>query len=194
MRSKDRLIHELTETAQSMVQGSLSELTRQCGDPSCACARDPQRRHGPHLYLKFNDEGKTYSVYVPPAQGEALKTAHRAWLRFQELGAEVSASNRARFLRALQREKQMVKAKRAKPRGTAEVIEVCRRQINFAEGLIAEEVGELWEDWMRQVDEVLTDQALLCTRLRGVGAALAEQSDPRTQRHPRRRRAAACCC
>ena len=119
MRSKDRLIHELTETAQSMVQGSLSELTRQCGDPSCACACDPQRRHGPHLYLKFNDERKTYSVYVPPAQGEALKTAHRAWLRFQELGAEVSASNRARFLRALQREKQLVKAKRAKPRGTA---------------------------------------------------------------------------
>ena len=43
------------------------------------------------------------------------------------------------------------------------MIEVCRRQLNFAEGLIAEEVGELWEDWMRQVDEVLSDQALLGT-------------------------------
>jgi IS5 family transposase len=43
------------------------------------------------------------------------------------------------------------------------MIEVCRRQLNFAEGLIVEEVGELWEDWMRQVDEVLTDQALLGT-------------------------------
>ena len=42
-----------------MVQGSLSEITRQCGDPSCACAGDPARRHGPHLYLKFNAEGKT---------------------------------------------------------------------------------------------------------------------------------------
>jgi transposase, IS5 family len=41
------------------------------------------------------------------------------------------------------------------------VIEVCRRQLNFAEGLIAEEVGELWEDWMRQVDEVLADPELL---------------------------------
>ena len=114
MRIKEKLIHELTETAQSMVQGSLSELTRQCGDPSCACARDPKRRHGPHLYLKFNDERKTYSVYVPPAQGAALKTAHRAWLRFQKLTAEVSASNRERFLRALQREKQAAKAKRAR--------------------------------------------------------------------------------
>jgi IS5 family transposase len=41
------------------------------------------------------------------------------------------------------------------------VIEVCRRQRNFAEGFIAEEVSELWEDWMRHVDEVLSDQALL---------------------------------
>jgi predicted RNA-binding Zn ribbon-like protein len=114
MRGKDRLIHELAQSAQSMVQGSLSEMTRQCGDPSCACAHDRSRRHGPHLYLKFNAEGKTHSVYVPSEQGEALKSAHRAWLRFQELGAEVAADNRERFLRALQRGKQ-----RAKLRGKA---------------------------------------------------------------------------
>jgi transposase, IS5 family len=28
-------------------------------------------------------------------------------------------------------------------------------------GLIEEEVGTLWEPWMRQVDQVLQDQALL---------------------------------
>jgi IS5 family transposase len=43
------------------------------------------------------------------------------------------------------------------------VIELCRRQLNFADGLIAEEVGELWEDWMHQVDQVLTDAQLLST-------------------------------
>jgi transposase, IS5 family len=41
------------------------------------------------------------------------------------------------------------------------MIELCRRQRNFGDGLIAEEVGELWEDWMRHVDEVLEDQRLL---------------------------------
>jgi len=41
------------------------------------------------------------------------------------------------------------------------LIELCRRQLNFAEGLIAEEVGELWEDWMRQVDQVLADPQLV---------------------------------
>ncbi|MGH9579032.1 MAG: transposase, partial [Terriglobales bacterium] len=42
-------------------------------------------------------------------------------------------------------------------------MEACRAQLNLAEGLIAEEVGDLWEDWMRQVDQVLADQELLGT-------------------------------
>ena len=41
------------------------------------------------------------------------------------------------------------------------MIELCRRQLNLAEGLIAEEVGDLWEDWMRHVDCVLDDPELL---------------------------------
>lgn len=119
MSSKDRRIHALVESARTMVQGSLSELTRQCGDPVCACAHDPTRRHGPHLYLKFTAAGKTHSVYVPAEHGAALKSAHRAWLRFQELGAEVSAENREQFLHALERDKERVRARRAKARGKA---------------------------------------------------------------------------
>jgi IS5 family transposase len=61
------------------------------------------------------------------------------------------------------------------------MIEVCRRQLNFAEGLIAEEVGELWEDWMRQVDEVLSDQELLGT----VYEALARRW-PKSRTHGRK--------
>jgi IS5 family transposase len=41
------------------------------------------------------------------------------------------------------------------------VIELCRRQLNFGDGLIADEVSDLWEDWMRNVDSVLDDPLLL---------------------------------
>jgi hypothetical protein len=99
-----------------MVQGSLSELTRQCGDPSCACAWDPARRHGPHLYLKFSAGGKAHSVYVPPEDQPAVRDAHLAWLRFQEIAARVSTHNRQRLLRTLDRRKQAAKAQRAKAR------------------------------------------------------------------------------
>jgi IS5 family transposase len=41
------------------------------------------------------------------------------------------------------------------------LIEPSRPQLSFAEGLIQEEVGPLWEEWMRQVDQVLADSALV---------------------------------
>ncbi len=41
------------------------------------------------------------------------------------------------------------------------MLELCRRQLDFGDGLIAEEVGDLWEDWMRHVDTVLEDPVLL---------------------------------
>ena len=119
MKGKIALITEIELAAQSMVQGSLSELTRQCGVPTCACASDRARRHGPHLYLKFNADDKAHSVYIPPGHGETIKQAHGAWLRFQESGVQIAAGNRERFLRALQRDKEAAKAQRAKARGKA---------------------------------------------------------------------------
>jgi hypothetical protein len=51
-------------------------------------------------------------VYVPPEQGEALRSAHNAWRQFQELSAEISADNREQLLRSLQREKQQSRSER----------------------------------------------------------------------------------
>lgn len=41
------------------------------------------------------------------------------------------------------------------------MIELFRRQLDFGDGLIAEEVGDLWEDWMRHADTVLDDSLVL---------------------------------
>jgi IS5 family transposase len=41
------------------------------------------------------------------------------------------------------------------------VIEPSRAQLSFAEGLIDEEDGPLWEEWMREVDELLADRELV---------------------------------
>jgi IS5 family transposase len=43
------------------------------------------------------------------------------------------------------------------------VIEARRAQLGFAEGLISEEVSDLWDDWMRAADQVLDDDQLLTT-------------------------------
>jgi transposase, IS5 family len=41
------------------------------------------------------------------------------------------------------------------------VIQHRRLQRSFADGLIAEQIGDLWEPWMRQIDDALNDEALL---------------------------------
>lgn len=46
-------------------------------------------------------------------------------------------------------------------KGRADLIEPSRPQLSFAEGLIEEEVGPLWEEWMREVDALLADHELV---------------------------------
>src|SRR5215216_15833 len=41
------------------------------------------------------------------------------------------------------------------------MIATHRRQRSFADGLISEAVGDLWEPWMRQADQALEDEALV---------------------------------
>jgi hypothetical protein len=100
-----------------MVQGSLSESTRQCGDPSCACAHDAASRHGPHLYFRYRSDGRVHSVYVPAELGEAVRDAQSAWADFQQIGAEISAENRVRLLSSLERDKRRGRAQRSRQRG-----------------------------------------------------------------------------
>ena len=96
---------DLLPLTAAMAQGSLSDLTRRCGNPTCACARDPARRHGPHLYWKFTSKHKAYSIYVPPTYAAAVKRAHAAWVRFLAIGAQLSARNRQALLRQMRRAK-----------------------------------------------------------------------------------------
>ena len=43
------------------------------------------------------------------------------------------------------------------------MISARRQQSSFADGFIAEQVGDLWDPWMRHADEVLNDDQLLQT-------------------------------
>src|SRR6266478_1550309 len=45
--------------------------------------------------------------------------------------------------------------------GEASMIEMRRRQLSFGDGLIAEEVSDLREDWMEHADEVLADEEIV---------------------------------
>ena len=90
-KQQQRLIKRLLRASETMVQGGLSETSRRCGNPGCACYHDPERLHGPHLYITYREDGKSrllgdrlFSGQVqsrPPTQavatGEAIAHALR---------------------------------------------------------------------------------------------------------------------
>lgn len=78
-----------------MLQGSLSETTRTCGNPGCHCHQGA--RHGPHTYLTFKTpEGRSSAVYVPVARVAEAQAGVEAWKRFWALAVALAADNRAR--------------------------------------------------------------------------------------------------
>jgi len=88
------------------VPGTLVEVVLRCGTASCACHRDPARRHGPHLYLKFRDpEGRATSLYVPRAQAVAARRAVRAWRALWDTSVAVGHLNRQALRNRLRRRK-----------------------------------------------------------------------------------------
>src|SRR3954449_13166918 len=65
--------------------------------------------------------------------------------------------------------------------GGSSMIEMRRAQLHFGDGLIAEEVSDLREDWMTHADQVLEDEQLVAA----VYEALARRS-PKSRTRGRR--------
>ena len=95
---REMMLDRLLEAAEVMLQGSLSQTTRTCGRPGCRCRRG--ERHGPHTYLTFRtSEGRSSSLYVPPAELADFHQAVAAWGRFWKLATELSRRNREEIVR-----------------------------------------------------------------------------------------------
>ena len=92
-----------------MIQGGLSETTRRCGNPNCACHRDPARRHGPHLYITWAERGRSRSLYVPAEQARRARRAHAAWAQFWETAVTLAVQNREQLRQQGQKEKSTLR-------------------------------------------------------------------------------------
>lgn len=106
MLKKQRLIQRLLHATEAMVQGGLSETSRRCGNPNCVCYRDPQRLHGPHLYITYREDGKSRSLYVPSEHAETARQAQEAWATFWEIGCSLAKLNREQLRKQWQQGRQ----------------------------------------------------------------------------------------
>jgi hypothetical protein len=67
-----------------MRRGSLSVRYLKCNKPGCACANDPQARHGPYTSVVRTVSGKSRSRAVPVAQADVLRQQVEASQQFRK--------------------------------------------------------------------------------------------------------------
>jgi hypothetical protein len=64
-----------------------------CGKASCACHRDPQKKHGPYYYLSYKEGGKSRSEYLGKATNPGVEPA-RNYQEFQRGMAQLGKIHR----------------------------------------------------------------------------------------------------
>lgn len=69
---------------QAMRRGSLSERYVKCSKPGCACADDPEARHGPYYSLTRGVGGKTQSRFVVPEKADLVRQQIAAGHEFRQ--------------------------------------------------------------------------------------------------------------
>jgi hypothetical protein len=103
--NRAKLLQNLLQEAERMLQGTVSETHRTCGNPRCHCHRG--QLHGPHTYLTFKKPGGNSSgVYVPVAARAQVQAGCEAWKRFWQAAVELAADNRARAVQSWRAAKQ----------------------------------------------------------------------------------------
>lgn len=75
-------LEELAEP-RPMRRGSLSERYMKCSKPGCACAEDPDARHGPYFSLTRGVQGSTRSRLVSAEQAQRVRSQIEAGQDFR---------------------------------------------------------------------------------------------------------------
>jgi hypothetical protein len=70
--------HELKrglDQIEYFCKGTVLKRMMKCGKAGCACAADPDKRHGPYFELTYKADGKTVNVKLSPEAAPLYKAA-----------------------------------------------------------------------------------------------------------------------
>ena len=73
--------------------GSVVKQYMFCGKASCACHRDPQKKHGPYYYLSYKEKGQSRYKYLGKATSPEVERA-RNYQVFQRGMAQLGKIHR----------------------------------------------------------------------------------------------------
>lgn len=87
-REYDRLKQQITDLG-FVCTGSLMSVYHKCGNPDCACARDPNARHGPYNRWTRKVNGKTVTRTLTDDQAAECKRCIENNKKLQEIIANM---------------------------------------------------------------------------------------------------------
>jgi hypothetical protein len=106
--AKKRLLQSFQNLGEVAVSGTLVEVMMRCGKAACGCRKDPSRRHGPHLYLKYcNEEGRQTALYIPRSHEREVRKAVEAWSKMREVMAQLGHENRKSLAKKLRERRRI---------------------------------------------------------------------------------------
>jgi hypothetical protein len=74
-RSCFRQTRQQLQQVDYFLKGTVLKRMMKCGQPTCACHRDPSRRHGPYFEWTYKLQGKTVSVKLRPQAAPLYQAA-----------------------------------------------------------------------------------------------------------------------
>ena len=80
--------HELKrglDQLEYFCKGTVLKRMMKCGKAGCACAADPDKRHGPYFELTYKANGKTVNVKLSPEAAPLYKAASLQYHKLKTL-------------------------------------------------------------------------------------------------------------
>jgi len=70
---------------QYVCTGTISHQTRRCGKPTCACANDPDARHGPYYVWSRRQDNRQINSMLPNEAGPLFEQAVDNYQKLRDL-------------------------------------------------------------------------------------------------------------
>jgi len=99
---QDRRFREAQQELQHLsyfLKGTVSKRMMKCGQASCACHRDPSRRHGPYFEWTYKVQGKTVNVKLSPQAAPLYQAAVKQQRKLKVILARLERLSRTALAR-----------------------------------------------------------------------------------------------
>jgi len=75
-------------------KGTVLKRMMKCGQPQCACHRDPAKRHGPYFEWTYKVKGKTVNVKLSPQAAPLYRAATKQHRKLKAILARMERLSR----------------------------------------------------------------------------------------------------